>query len=114
MTDHISVAPYPRRVVVRFGGEVIVDTRAAVALKEGRIPPRLYFPRDDVKMDFLERTRHSTHCPYKGDAAYYSLKVGDNAAANAVWTYEQPIEQMKGITGLLSFYPQQVDIEEHD
>ncbi|MEM7678168.1 MAG: DUF427 domain-containing protein [Myxococcota bacterium] len=114
MTDHINVDPYPRRVVVRFGGEVIVDTQSAVALKEGRIPPRLYFPRADAKMDHLQRTEHSTHCPYKGDAAYYSLKVGDATAANAVWTYEQPIAKMEGIAGMLSFYPQHVEIEEYD
>ena len=110
--SHITIDPHPRRVVVRFGGEVVADSRAAVLLKEGRLPPRVYMPRDDVKMQYLVATSHRTHCPYKGDANYFSLQVGDCTADNAVWTYEQPIAAVDGITGLLSFYPQYIELEE--
>jgi len=93
-------------VQVKFNGEVIADTRSAVALEEGSYPVVYYIPRKDVRMDLLERTSHRTHCPYKGDASYYSIQDGP---ANAVWSYEQPKEDMLAIKDLLAFYPDKVD-----
>jgi uncharacterized protein (DUF427 family) len=66
--------------------------------------PVYYFPREDVRMDLLERTDHHTRCPHKGEASSWNLKVGDRTVENAVWSYEQPLEQMagdQGIPGLL-------------
>ena len=103
----IAVSPAGSRVQVIFKGEVIADTREALAMKEGSYPVVYYFPRKDVKMDRLERTAHSSHCPYKGDASYYSLKGGPE---NAVWTYEDPFEEMAPIKELLAFYPDKVEI----
>ena len=65
-------------------------------------------------MAHLVPTDHRTHCPYKGDATYYSLRAGDKEAANAVWTYEAPIANVDGIKDLVSFYPQHVHVEELD
>ena len=104
---HISTRPAGMRVVAKFKGETIADTREALALKEGSYPVVYYFPRKDVKMDRLERTAHSTHCPYKGDASYYSLKGGPE---NAVWSYEQPFDEMAAIKDLLAFYPDKVAV----
>ena len=98
--------PAGARVRVTFHGEVIADTRDAVALEEGSYPVVYYIPRKDVRMDLLERTSHRTHCPYKGDASYYSIQDGP---ANAVWSYEQPKEDMLAIKDLLAFYPDKVD-----
>lgn len=109
--DHIKLIPHPSRVVVRFAGQVVADSQSAVELREGSLPPRLYIPRDDVKMEFLVATDHRTHCPYKGDASYFSLQVEGQSAPNAVWSYEAPIAAVEGITGLLCFYPQHVQIE---
>ena len=64
-------------------------------------------------MNALAPTDQRTHCPYKGDASYFTLKVGERTAENAVWTYEHPIADVDGITGLLSFYPRHVEVEEH-
>ena len=110
---HITLEPHPGRVVVKFQDAVVADTQSAVLLKEGSLPPRLYIPRADVDMNALVPTDHRTHCPYKGDASYFTLKVGERTAENAVWTYEQPIADVDGITGLLSFYPRHVEVEEH-
>ena len=55
-------------------------------------------------MDFMEPTNHRTHCPYKGDASYWTLRVGNRAVENAVWSYEQPLAGMERIKGLLAFY----------
>jgi uncharacterized protein (DUF427 family) len=108
----ISTKPASVRVQVKFKGEVIADTRDAVALEEAMsgstVAPIVYYlPRKDVKMARLERTAHRTHCPFKGDASYYSLK---NGPENAVWSYEQPYDEMTAIKERLAFYPDKVEI----
>ena len=103
---HISTQPAGVRVTVTAKGQIVADTRDALALKEGDYPVVYYIPRKDVKMDKLVRTDHKTHCPFKGQASYYSFKGG---AENAVWTYEDPYDGMVAIKGLLAFYPNKVD-----
>jgi uncharacterized protein (DUF427 family) len=108
----ITADPAGVRVKVTFKGQLIADTQDAIALKEGtsnsRVAPVVYYiPRKDTKMDRLERTSHSTHCPFKGDASYFSLK---NGPENAVWSYEQPYDEMTVIKEHLAFYPDKVEI----
>ena len=112
--DHpITIAPHPARVVVTAGGRVVADTRDALALREASYPPVFYIPRDDVDLASLARTDHTTYCPYKGDAAYYSIPAAGEQGANAVWTYEAPYEAVSSIKDRLAFYPDRVDaIEE--
>src|SRR5881296_2156212 len=89
--DHpITIEPNPARIVVLVAGRVIADTRDALTLREATLPAVQYIPRKDVDMSRLERTSHATYCPYKGDCAYYSIPVGGDRSANAVWTYEAP------------------------
>ena len=104
--SYIDIKPEPKRVRVKVRGENIADTAEALALKEGSYPVVYYIPRKDVKMDRLERTTHSTHCPHKGDASYFSIKGGP---ANAVWSYEQPKDGVAPIKDHLAFYPDKVD-----
>lgn len=113
-SDHpIVIAPNTRRVRVRFAGRVVADTMRARTLREAEYPPVLYIPRADVDMSLLRRTAHATHCPYKGDASYYSIEVGERTATNAVWTYERPFPDVAEIEGLVAFYADRVDaIEE--
>ena len=104
--DHpITVEPKRGRVVVRVGGRVIADTRNALTLQEASYPPVQYIPREGMDMTQLTRTAHTTYCPYKGDASYYSLA----GAANAVWSYETPHPAMAAIKDHLAFYPDRVD-----
>lgn len=112
--DHpITITPNPSRVRVSVGGRVVADTRAALALREASYPPIHYIPRKDVDMSLLERTNHTTYCPYKGDCAYYSVAlVGGERAANAVWTYEVPYASVASIKDHLAFYPDRFDTEE--
>ena len=110
--DHpITVTPAAGRVVVRFAGEVVADTRHALELREASYPAVLYIPRGDAAMAHFARTAHSTHCPYKGDASYFDLAAGPAKAANAVWSYEAPYPAMAAIKDHLAFYPQHVAIE---
>ena len=109
--DHpITIAATPKRIQVRYNGHVIADSERALTLAEANYPPVLYFPREDVSMEFLSRTDKMTHCPYKGDAHYYSLMMDGRLAENAVWTYETPYEVMTAIRGCLAFYPDKVEI----
>lgn len=101
----LSAQPAGVRVRVTFRGEVIADTKDAVRLEESSYAPVFYIPRKDVKMERFERSSHQTFCPYKGRASYYSLE----GERNAVWSYEQPYDEMLAIKGLLAFYPDKVD-----
>lgn len=111
--DHpITITPNPRRVRVTAGDIVIAETSKALTLKEAKYPAVQYVPREDANMALLERTDRATHCPYKGDASYYSVKADGKTLDNAVWTYETPFPAMTEITGHLAFYPDKVKIEE--
>ena len=108
--DHpISIDANPFRVVVKVGGKIIADTRKALTLREASYPPVQYIPRRDVDMSALVRRGHTTYCPYKGDASYYSIPAGGDRSLNAVWTYETPFEAMAQIKGYVAFYPDRVD-----
>jgi uncharacterized protein (DUF427 family) len=108
--DHpISIQPTLDRVVVKFAGEVIAESSRALTLREAKYPPVQYIPRGEVRMDRLVKTEHRSHCPYKGDASYFTIKVGDRAGENAIWSYEQPFEAVAEIAGHVAFYPDRVD-----
>jgi uncharacterized protein (DUF427 family) len=109
--DHpITVTPFKGRVTVEtHAGEKIIDTKNALELREASYPPVYYVPRADTKMALLTRTTHTTHCPYKGDASYYS--VADQP--NSIWTYETPSEGVSAIKDALAFYPDKLTIKVH-
>ena len=102
----LTAKPAGVRVQVTFNGEVIADSRDAIRLEEDGYAVVYYVPRKDVKMDRLARSDHRTYCPFKGTASYYSLKGGPQ---NAVWTYEEPYDEMSSIKELLAFYRNKVD-----
>jgi uncharacterized protein (DUF427 family) len=109
--DHpITITAHAGHVIVRAGGQVIADTNRALSLREASYPAVLYIPREDASMGLLSRTDHQTHCPYKGDASYFSLPTGEKGR-NAVWTYETPHDAVSPIKDHLAFYPDKVDIE---
>jgi uncharacterized protein (DUF427 family) len=112
--DHpIKIAPNPKRVIVKFAGQQVASSTRALSLQEANYPAVQYIPRADVDMSQLQRTTHQTHCPYKGDASYYSLISGEKHAENAIWTYETPFPAVTQIKDHLAFYPNRVDsIEE--
>jgi uncharacterized protein (DUF427 family) len=111
-SERIRIEPHPGRVTVTFGGRIVADTRKALVLREAGLGPVLYLPREDAAMEHLEPTRHRTRCPYKGEASYFTLKVGDEIAENAVWCYEQPLPAAAAIAGHLAFYRDKVEIAE--
>jgi len=108
--DHpISMERNPARVVASVAGRVIADTRTALTLREADYPAVQYIPREDVDLSQLERTDHTTYCPFKGDCSYYSIPAGGKKSVNAVWTYENPYPAVAQIKGHVAFYPERVD-----
>lgn len=89
---------------VRAGGAVLGESRNALELNEGNLPAVIYFPRSDIATAFLDRTDHHSHCPWKGDANYYSIVTKSQTLENAVWTYEAPLEEAVRIKDHLAFY----------
>jgi len=100
----IRYEPCAKRIRVEFNGAWVADSSRAIILHETRAPPMHYFPAADVRMDCLERTQHQTHCPFKGNATYWTLNVAGKVAENAVWAYEDPYRDAEPIRGYLSFY----------
>jgi uncharacterized protein (DUF427 family) len=111
--DHpITITANPKRIRVLADGVVIADTSKALTLKEASYPAVQYLPREDANMALLQRTDRVTHCPYKGDASYFSIVAGGKTLDNAIWSYETPFPAMAEISGYLAFYPDKVRIEE--
>lgn len=104
MAAHITLRKLDGIWTVRSGGAVLAETRDALELSEGELPPVVYFPRQDVAMAFLDRTDKTTHCPHKGDANYYSIVNKSATLENAVWTYENPLADVADIKDRLAFY----------
>ncbi|GEL20804.1 DUF427 domain-containing protein [Pseudonocardia asaccharolytica] len=96
--------PFPRRVRASFAGRTVFDTRAGMLLHETALLPVLYVPFTDFDTALLEPSTHTTHCPFKGDATYHSLRVGDQVADNAVWSYPTPTPEASWLAGHASLY----------
>jgi uncharacterized protein (DUF427 family) len=108
--DHpISIAANPARVMVIVGGKTIADTHNALTLREASYPAVQYIPRRDVNMAALTRSEHTSYCPYKGDASYYSIPAGGDRSINAIWSYENPFEAVAQIKDHVAFYPDRVN-----
>jgi uncharacterized protein (DUF427 family) len=109
-TEHpITISPTEGTVRVTVAGRIVAESTRALRLEEEGYPPVYYLPPSDADTSLLVRTTHHTYCPYKGDAAYYSIPIGGTKSQDSVWTYEEPYEAVAGIKGYLAFYPSLVD-----
>jgi uncharacterized protein (DUF427 family) len=109
--DHpISVTRRDTPVSIRLAGVTVLAARNHLELREATYPPVAYIPRDQVDMSRLERPEHTSWCPYKGEAAYYHLRMPNgDLVENAIWTYETPFPAVAEIEGALAVYPNKVD-----
>jgi uncharacterized protein (DUF427 family) len=109
-TEHpITIEPTQGRVVVRVGDTVVANSDHALTLQESTYPAARYIPREDLDLGALESSELHTYCPYKGDAGYFSIRVGDQFAEDAIWTYEAPYDAVSQIKDYVAFYPNRVD-----
>jgi len=106
----ITITPSDLHVEVIVDGEKVAESDRPVLLDETGLPTRYYLPRDDVRTDLLRPTNRETTCPFKGEASYWSLQVGNDVHENFVWSYERPIPEAEGITDLMCFYNERVDL----
>jgi uncharacterized protein (DUF427 family) len=108
--DHpITIEATAGRVTVTLGGRTIADTTKALTLREAAYPAVQYIPLADVDRSLILKTEHASYCPYKGDAAYYSIPLGGERSVNAIWTYEAPYAAVAEIKDHVAFYPDRVD-----
>jgi uncharacterized protein (DUF427 family) len=109
MSGHtVTTAPSTRRVRVELDGELIADSSRVLALEETGHPTRFYLPLEDVRDGVLQPSERTSHCPFKGDASYYSARVNGEIHADVAWYYPEPIPAVAGIAGLVCFYPERV------
>jgi uncharacterized protein (DUF427 family) len=97
---------------VRLGGEVIAESADVIECREGSYPPAHYFPRGSVKPGVAVPTDHATHCPFKGDASYWTLSAGGTRVENGMWSYETPFDEAEPIRGRVAFYASKVEAVE--
>ena len=113
--DHrVDLLPETRRVKVVLGGMTIADTEVALRVEETGHGPVFYVPEKDVRVDLMHPTDHHTHCPYKGQASYWTIELSSTSGAkqhseNAVWAYPSPYDEVSGLAGYYAFYPNRVD-----
>ncbi|WP_370326511.1 DUF427 domain-containing protein [Euzebya sp.] len=105
----LLLSPFPRRVRAVFAGQVVLDTVEGRLLHESNMLPVLYVPTADVSADLLVDSDHTTHCPFKGDARYWSIRVGDRTATDAVWGYPDPKAAAAWLEGYQAFYWDRLD-----
>ena len=106
----ITITPSSKHLEVRLGGETLAVSDRPVLLDETGLPTRYYLPPEDVRTELLQPTSHATTCPFKGEASYWSVAVGDRVHDDIVWSYQTPIPQAAGIAGLLCFYSERVEL----
>ena len=117
-TGQESVWDYPRpprveatnrRVEVVFNGATIVDTRSALRVLETSHPPVFYVPVGDVQAEVLLPGNGASFCEWKGNAGYYTVRVGDREAPNAAWFYAKPSPAFEALRSFVAFYPSRID-----
>jgi uncharacterized protein (DUF427 family) len=101
--------PVPQRIRATLSGETVVDSDKAMLLHETAHLPVYYFPIEDVRRDLLEESETRTQCPHKGDARYWSLRVGSRSEPDAVWAYDDPLESASFLRGYVAFYWRALD-----
>ena len=107
----ITVTDVEGIVRIEVDGIVVAESTSARVLREGSLPPRYYLPHADVRGDLLERTETTSVCPFKGEASYWTLALeGGTRHEDIVWSYQEPIESMRAIERMLSFYNDRVDL----
>ena len=107
----VRLEPGSEHLRVRCGGVLLADSRDTLVVRETNHQPVHYFPRQDVRFEHLERTQHQTFCPFKGEASYWTARVGDRCEENVAWSYEDPFGEVAGLKDYVSFYAERVEWE---
>ena len=106
----VDILPSSRHIRIEVDGLTIAETDKPTLLFETGLPVRYYLPMTHVRMDLLTSSESVSHCPYKGEAEWWSLQVGDDSRPDVAWSYPTPLPESQKIAGLISFYPREVDV----
>jgi uncharacterized protein (DUF427 family) len=106
----VDILPSSRHVRIEVDGVTIAETDKPTLLFETGLRTRYYVPMTHVRMDLLMPSESVSHCPYKGTAAYWSLRAGNDIRRDVAWSYPTPLPESQKIAGLISFYPEKVDV----
>ena len=105
----VELIQLPGKVQVKALGTVIAVSSNTLQVEESRYPPVIYVPRADVDFAFLVENDHSTYCPFKGDARYWNIRVGNDFLGSAVWGYDTPYDEVATLKDYVAFYADKVD-----
>jgi uncharacterized protein (DUF427 family) len=106
----LDILSSSRHVRIEVDGVTIAETSKPTLLFETGHPTRYYLPQTHVRMDLLTPTQTTSHCPYKGQAEYWSLVLGGSVHEDLAWSYRTTLPESQRITGLIAFYPEKVDL----
>lgn len=112
MADHIKIRPATGTWVIRAGGAVLGETDKALELAEGDYTPVIYIPKSDIAMALLDPSDTTSHCPYKGDATYFSIVAKSGVLKDSAWGYDDPKPGLEAIKDHLAFYGNVVAVEQ--
>ena len=105
----VTTEPIAGVATAMWGGEKVAESRNAILLRETGLPPVVYYPMEDVRMDLLEKNDHSSTCPFKGVASYWGIDVGWRRIDNIAWAYEDPLPDRADLKGRIAFYVDKLD-----
>jgi uncharacterized protein (DUF427 family) len=99
-----------RHARATVAGEIVAESDDVITVKETGHNAVYYFPRQNVRMDLLQRTDRHSHCPFKGEASYFSVGAAKAKADNAAWSYEQPYDEVHPLKDRIAFYADKVTV----
>jgi uncharacterized protein (DUF427 family) len=106
----VDILPSSRHVRVEVDGVTVAESTSPRLLFETGLPPRYYLPKTDVRLDLMVPTDSVTHCPYKGQAEWWSVRANGSIHEDLAWSYRTPLPESQKIAGLVAFYNEKVDI----
>ena len=101
--------PVPGKMRAQLGADVLAESSNVIEVDEDENPPRYYFPRGDVRMDRMTPSETHSYCPFKGEASYFSLELGDGPLPDAAWTIETPYDEHADLKSRVAFYAEKFD-----
>ena len=101
--------PVRGKMRAQLGADVLAESSSVIEVDEDQNPPRYYFPRADVRMDRMKDSDTRTYCPFKGEASYFALELGDGPLPDAAWTIESPYDEHADLKSRIAFYSEKFE-----